>query len=306
MRRMLFCFVVIVPGCTDPDGTIEHSSSPAGPAFVVDRNEINLGPLRVNSSSHIATFELSNRGKEPLEIQQIEVSCGCLNASPPKGVVRPGDSMALRVSVSVDAAGDKTTQVVVHTNDPSHRMAMLLVSWTGVAAAEAIPSRIDFGGIRPGEAATLQVDVRLHDSSLDWSDHRIECSESLQVVEVAPSDDMVATYEVSVVGEENEGPRNGYVRFSSESADRPMLDVVVTWEIVDVVTVMPVRLLLGPGGRGASFHRQIVIRSNVDSPVEIAEVDVSDGLTGVEVHFPDSPSQVIVLDVSCVLPRTTE
>ncbi len=316
-RSALMLLSIVVAGCRDSaiehDTTVQDSQSdrdavseqdaPPGPRISVDHNEIDLGPLGLFPNEHKTTFQLSNVGSEPLEIDQIEVSCGCLNALPAARVIQPGETIPLDVTVSVDGAGEKTTQVVLHINDPVHPSILLLVRWTGVAAAEAIPSRIDFGQIRPGESVTRHIDVRLHNETLDWPRHEMSVSDAVAAVATQPAEEMIAGYDVSVTAQREEGRGRGHLSFSTEGAE-PSLLVLLEWEVVDVVSVTPESLFLGSGTAGTELKRHVVIRSNVEEPVEIVTATISGTLSGIDIAFPSEPSNVMMVEIKGMLPAT--
>lgn len=65
-------------------------------------------------------FTLRNTGDHPLVVQEVVTSCGCTSVDYPAEPVRPGGSMALRVTYKADNPGyfDKTVTVYANTDAP--------------------------------------------------------------------------------------------------------------------------------------------------------------------------------------------
>ncbi len=107
-----------------------------------------------------------------------------------------------------------------------------------------------------------------------------------------------------MTADQTEGRQTAYLTLQQIGVETPMLNVPVTWNVVDVITVMPSQVFLGAGGPGQPVNRTIVIRSNMEEPVEIAEANISGPFTGFDVSFPNDPSDQMIIELSGAFPAT--
>ena len=101
----------------------------AAPVLEVDRTEWRMGKVPRNETrTHV--FTLRNTGDEPLIISQIRPSCkSCLGTVDGDKTLNPGESRPLRVTYrAVDAYGQRTMSVTIHSNDPVRSLVRLRLS----------------------------------------------------------------------------------------------------------------------------------------------------------------------------------
>ena len=107
-------------------------------------------------------FMLRNTGRAPLNFTT-QTSCGCQEVSPRKGTIRPGDELAL--SVSLRLAGysnaEKTERVIIGSDDPRRPQLTCVVAARAPAPLQVVPAFIDFGRVVPDDVSQLAADVRV-------------------------------------------------------------------------------------------------------------------------------------------------
>lgn len=97
------------------------------PALAFDQYLVDLG--KVSPSEEVtARFRFTNVGEEPVTINQLVPSCGCLQPRVRKKVYQPGemDDFILRVQTANQAVGEKEYQVTVKYADPQPRESLLV------------------------------------------------------------------------------------------------------------------------------------------------------------------------------------
>lgn len=124
-RRFLLTVVLLLLfGC---------SRTPAGPAASFDRTDVPFGT--VDQSEQVeGVFQLTNEGDQPLEIGDLEVSCGCTSAVASKESLAPGETAQILVTFDTRLMhGDYRQEVLVHSNaaDSPHRLTLTgtVVGW---------------------------------------------------------------------------------------------------------------------------------------------------------------------------------
>jgi hypothetical protein len=77
---------------------------------------------------HSYGFRFRNVGREPLVIQQVKVSCGCLSANYPKEPILPSKEGEVVVMYnSVTHKGEFSKSFTVVSNDPDNRYTELVI-----------------------------------------------------------------------------------------------------------------------------------------------------------------------------------
>jgi len=91
----------------------------AAPVISVDAPIYEFGEI-LEGLAVVHTFVLQNAGDEPLEISDIEVSCGCTTTSLSKSTLAPGESVDLQVIFdSAGFSGKMVKKIEVKSNDPA-------------------------------------------------------------------------------------------------------------------------------------------------------------------------------------------
>ncbi|NTW48771.1 MAG: DUF1573 domain-containing protein [Chlorobiales bacterium] len=92
----------------------------AQPKISVDKTEVQFG-MMYNGSAKEMSFKVTNKGKDTLQIYEVDVSCGCTNVTHPKTALAPGESQALTILFNASGYTGLTKKAVdIKTNDPSN------------------------------------------------------------------------------------------------------------------------------------------------------------------------------------------
>ncbi len=73
--------------------------------------------LAGNGSTFEHTFDLTNRTRQTVRIQEIKTSCGCTVAAPSRTMLEPGETVKITATLSLRHDGRKVTNVFLNCGD---------------------------------------------------------------------------------------------------------------------------------------------------------------------------------------------
>lgn len=121
-------------------------SSP-GPALACQQPIYDFGAKPTGESFQHA-FLLQNRGSRDLEIVQVRSGCSCAETDLAEKVIKPGGSVPLKLTVSLEnLRGPVEQHIVVQCNDPAQRFLLLRTKGLVESAFNVKPHAIDFGKV---------------------------------------------------------------------------------------------------------------------------------------------------------------
>ncbi|MDP1727910.1 MAG: DUF1573 domain-containing protein [Bacteroidota bacterium] len=108
-------------------GILDKSRLKKSPKADFNKTEIDLGKVSLFSSP-VATFTITNKGKEDLIIRRVVRACNCLVPELDKTVIPKGKTATLKVAYSLaNMAGPDSKTIKVITNDPLNTEITLTV-----------------------------------------------------------------------------------------------------------------------------------------------------------------------------------
>lgn len=105
----------------------------AQPIASFDSMQRNMGSIMWNRA-HNATFVVTNTGKEPLIIKNVETSCGCTDATWTKEPIAVGKTGTVSAVYNAEMLGHFNKQLAVYTNTDTKP---IYLSLTGVVVSDA-------------------------------------------------------------------------------------------------------------------------------------------------------------------------
>lgn len=88
----------------------------ASPLASVEKDSYPVGKLEVNQSGK-AKVLIKNSGKSPLEISDVQSSCGCVTFMMTNPSIKPGESGIVELTISPRSKGPIKENVTINTND---------------------------------------------------------------------------------------------------------------------------------------------------------------------------------------------
>ncbi|MCR4415829.1 MAG: DUF1573 domain-containing protein, partial [Thermoguttaceae bacterium] len=111
-----------------------------------------------------------NAGHADLLITRVVPDCGCTTAKVSKNVLAPGDEVAIAATLSFKAIrGPTAKRIVIETNDPRRRHAVLLVRGRGEPELSVEPGEIWVDThVEPGtEIAAIRIGALKQETTFD-------------------------------------------------------------------------------------------------------------------------------------------
>lgn len=128
----LFVILAVVFLCEDANSQ-EYTSD--APIAEFDMISYDFGDVLQGKTTE-AVFTLTNRGKTPLVIEDIEVSCGCTLVEWTKDPILPEFSSQIIVKYNTNIIGTIKRSIVVNTNDNKRERILLMLTGNVVTVFE--------------------------------------------------------------------------------------------------------------------------------------------------------------------------
>jgi len=148
----------------------------AGPKLEIEGEaRANFGKYP-SRESKVAKFVIRNGGDEPLSIQKVRKTCGCLDVSYRKKAIKPGKSSVVKVTVLAEKVSHAYSKhVFIESNDPGKKFLKLQVMGNAVPAVEIKPhDKVNAGGIAAAQEwsrtfalATYEDGVKLGEPAIE-------------------------------------------------------------------------------------------------------------------------------------------
>jgi hypothetical protein len=134
---------------------------PARAALVWENSEVDLHPS-MSDKTAVAHFKYKNSGDKPIKILQVQPSCGCTTAAPPKDPVAPGASGEIVATFNIgDRFGEQTKTIHVRTDEPKSEGTVLTLKATIPKLLEYTPAFLYWH--RGEERAPKTIEVKIGD-----------------------------------------------------------------------------------------------------------------------------------------------
>lgn len=118
---------------------------PAAPTIALSHLRLDLGEGRPGQQLE-GSFTVTNQGTKLLEFM-LSPTCGCAFVRPMGGRLKPGQSQKISLGIRLPqtANSEKTTQIVIRSNDPRRPRLTCTVTARAPAPWQVSPSHINFG-----------------------------------------------------------------------------------------------------------------------------------------------------------------
>jgi hypothetical protein len=249
------------------------------PKLQFDRTVYDFGTTSLVRSVS-ARIQFRNQGTGVLELGKPTTDCGCTVASLKPERLQPGEAGELLFSVSLSTAPQKIQKhVFLPSNDPSNRLATLVIKVEVTRVANVTPPALSIGEIRLGSETNGFVTI-----------HRVD-GKKLKIARFASSGDFLRASVDSIeldgeaarvrVGVNGQGaPRqfNELISvFSEDSGTAPVAEFTVNGRLAGDVQIEPAALSWSipdtkkyTGGKFDVVREQaVMVTSQTDQPLEV-------------------------------------
>lgn len=267
----------------------------ASPQFFCEKNSFDFGKIE-KGEKVTAHFKFTNKGDAPLEIINVETSCGCTSAKPAKNTYAPGESGELDVHFDSGRFSNQVTKrVTVVTNDPKKPKTILTISADIQVDVNLKPSSLFFARAKLG--ATETVEVKISTKKLP----KLEISElntnaDYLAAELVRVDDKNLTLKISALGEKfpKDKPRlNTLITFKSNNKAQEKMSIPVTVVIQKALDTMPKSVYFFASKQGTKYEKTFRIISNDGRPFQLKEVKADKDFMTAEVVEDNGKMKVI-------------
>jgi hypothetical protein len=134
----------------------------AAPRLTVEQPIYDFGEvLQGQTVRH--TFNFSNAGDAPLQIDKVASSCGCTAVLLSAKTLAPGQRGDVQADFdSTRFRGEVTKTVTLYSNDPTQPAVQLHVKGKVQEALSAIPGQVNLGTVAAGKPVVAQVSLTNH------------------------------------------------------------------------------------------------------------------------------------------------
>jgi hypothetical protein len=180
-------------------------------------------------------IQFVNTGKAPIEIQNIQTSCGCTATQVEKMRYEPGDTATIRYTIRTKGfRGVVRKTITVHFTDPDMKELYFIAQGTLYADIEVTPPFIDFQGVPVRPDTSFSRTVTLRNNSPKPIQIKSAYSKS-KLLAVSPMMGVVPPGEslamIIQLMPSNADSRDTDVWIETDSASRPLINIPVFIQI---------------------------------------------------------------------------
>ncbi|MGC8639209.1 MAG: DUF1573 domain-containing protein [Isosphaeraceae bacterium] len=236
------------------------------PKLTCDATEFGLGTVEPGGKG-VHVFHLKNAGGCPLRIIRMKSTCNCTSAVLSRDVLRPGETAALNVVMSIPERATRTVgHIVVETNDPENPTTEFSLSIDPSPILAISPSTVDLGRIAYGRVAGRVAEVTILCRDPEDLDLRVVDWSKLspvhaQVVATSPRPSLRVWVDESTPI----GPITATVQLRSKSGVAKPLNLSVRGEVFGPVRAEPPRAYVSASERAANGREPVEIISTVEA-----------------------------------------
>jgi hypothetical protein len=247
------------------------------PNLTFDRMVFDFGATSLVRSVS-ATIQFRNEGNGVLELGKPTTDCGCTVASLKSDRLRSGEAGELTFSVKVGATPQKIEKhIFLPSNDPSNRLATLVIKVEVVRVADVTPPALSLGEIRLGSETNGFTTIKRVDGKRLKI---VKFSSTGDIISAAVESSNDETARVRVQAKGTGVPRafNELISvYSDDSGAAPAAEFTVSGRLIGDLRIEPAALSWSiPDVKkytGATFdvarEQIVVVTSQPDKPVEV-------------------------------------
>lgn len=303
-RTLVLVALLIVTAGLVPAQQTEPPAAPAtvaappqdAPKLVFESLVHDFGKLNPDQIVNYE-FKFKNDGKGILEIQNVKTSCGCTAALPDKKLIGPGESSSIKVQYHAGrGSGIVEKTISVMSTDPDMPTTTLRISGMIVSEMDLNPAFVrmtDIDNSKPSEMEVLVTPRYPEKFELT----NVQCDIPAIGVTVNKMPDghikLVVTYNPDKLPQPAPGFLNGLVRGITNVESQPELKLPVYIKFKEDYTAIPARVMIFGSSDPGSGSREVIIRSNKETPFQITGVVSSNPFIKVEITTNGQAANVI-------------
>ena len=208
-------------------------------------------------------FRLVNNTKQPVNITNVGVSCGCTSAYAAKTYLNPGEETAIVARMDTSRFfGVRSVTVTVQFDRPAFEEARLFVQANSRSDFSISPDGLAFGEVRRSATPSIAATVTFYGTATQITDVKSESNYVQTSIADAKTPDGQAAYQLTAKlrGDVPVGRWYTDVWLKTNNPEIPQIRVPVTVEIESALSVSPDAVALGQVAVNGESERRVIIR----------------------------------------------
>jgi hypothetical protein len=291
-----------------------------GPAIRFEAVVQDLGD-RTDVNSVSGVFPFQNRGDQPLEILDINHSCGCIHTEVTKNPVPPGETAEVIAELGLQGIdGARSELIEVQTNDPTNPSVTLVLQARHERTLLVSQDFVDFGMVtvsQPSERSFLIEDKSKSGIPILGVEPFLEGDQE----EVAPEVDVWIDKVVNLAGPPNRtheiglnasvspdtpfGTYQGKIQIvAGEEGDR-ILEVAFQMTVDSDYLLTPAHISFGVVREGEAVRRSLTVVDRANRPIRLVDhkIKYDTKLCSISMVEPSRKSSSMPIDLSLSIPE---
>ena len=222
-------------------------------------------------------FRIVNNTKQPVNISNVHVSCGCTSAAAQKTYLNPGEETAIVAHMDTSRFfGVRSVTIFVDFDRPGFEETRLWVQANSRSDFAVSPDALAFGEIKRGDSPELNATVSFYGTQTKVTEVKSESNYVKPVVQATQGADGQTTFTLSAKlrGDVPVGRWYTDVWLKTNNPEIPQIRVPVTVEVASALTVSPDGVSMGQVAVNAESERRVIIRGS--KPFKITAVKGAD------------------------------
>ena len=177
-------------------------------------------------------FVIRNSGDAPLQIKEVNVSCGCTAAKPSSSLIAPGKSAEIQVVFdSSNFTGRVQKSVSLVTNAGHAPNYTLYLDGSIVEVLQISPHQLSLGPVKPGVAKQSSVTVTNRDAtsvrllSVNTTSNTLQIKATIRKGELKPGE--TGTIDLAITPRADAKVMSGYLHIMTDCAQKKEITIPV-------------------------------------------------------------------------------
>ena len=212
----------------------------------------------------IHNFRITNNTKDPINISNIRVSCGCVSATANRGFLNPGEETTLVAKMdSSRFFGVRTVTIFVQFDRPGFDEVRLWVQANSRSDFALAPDQLAFGQVKRGSSPSASVSITFYGNvGTKITEVKSETNYIKPIVQETRRQDGEVSYQVSASMRPDTPVGKWYtdVWVKTNDPSMPQIRVPLTIEIESALSVSPEVISLGGVKMGTESEKKVIVR----------------------------------------------
>lgn len=236
----------------------ESLSDGGAPRLVVPEPEFNFGKLD-NSEVAEHDFILRNEGTGILKIEKVQSSYGCITAELEMNELMPNEEIKIQAAFNLKGRqGPQNKAITVTSNDPENPSFQLRIVGEAIASISIDPMVVQFGRILDDNPRETKVVIQTNKEDISFKVQSAEIDDMEFIKHEIKEVERGKKYElhINTTGNLPVGNHNGRFIIRTDSAERAVIWLPVSMQVIGALEVMPPVVNIRYSGNPEEFEQQ--------------------------------------------------